>query len=208
MEFVPVAEQTGQARALTGWVLETGLRQLRRWRAAGAADLHLAINLTVADLLDAALPESIGAALANWRVAADALVVEVTETSVLADPVRVGAVLERLGAMGVTVSLDDFGTGYSSLTHLKELPVGEVKVDRSFVAKMGADPADAAIVASTIALAQALRIRVVAEGVEDETTWAALAALDCDLVQGYAFSKPLPASALAPLLTPAPVNEV
>ena len=150
MEFVPVAEQTGQARALTTWVLDNGLEQLSAWRDAGALDLHLAINLTVADLLDVrALPESIGAALAARRLPPEALVVEVTETSVLADPVRVGAVLERIGELGVGVALDDFGTGYSSLTHLKQLPVTEVKVDRSFVAQMDVDHADAAIVAST-----------------------------------------------------------
>jgi diguanylate cyclase len=206
MEFVSVAEQTGQARALTSWVLRTGLAELREWRAGGTPDLHLAVNLTVADLLDAALPDAIEAALASHGVPAEALIVEVTETSVLADPVRVGAVLGRLDALGVGVALDDFGTGYSSLTHLKELPVGEVKVDRSFVATMGDDAADAAIVASTIALAQALQIRVVAEGVEDESTWSALAALGCDLIQGYAFSRPLPAGELAGLLARTPAE--
>jgi EAL domain-containing protein (putative c-di-GMP-specific phosphodiesterase class I) len=188
-------------------VLDSGLEQLRIWRDAGATDLHLAVNLTVADLLDAALPDSIGAALAAWRLPPDVLVVEVTESSVLADPVRIGAVLERIGELGVGVALDDFGTGYSSLTHLKELPVGEVKVDRSFVATMGADHADAAIVASTIALAQALAIRVVAEGVEDEATWSLLAGLDCDLIQGYAFSRPLPVAELGELLARQPVND-
>jgi EAL domain-containing protein (putative c-di-GMP-specific phosphodiesterase class I) len=208
MEFVPVAEQTGQARALTGFVMTTGLAQLREWRDGGASELHLAVNLTVADLLDAALPESIGAALDAAGLAADALVVEVTETSVLADPVRIGAVLDAIADLGVGIALDDFGTGFSSLTHLKELPVGEVKVDRSFVARMGADRADAAIVASTIALSQALGIRVVAEGVEDEATWTTLADLDCDLIQGYAFSRPLPANELRALLDRQPVNEV
>jgi EAL domain-containing protein (putative c-di-GMP-specific phosphodiesterase class I) len=99
-----------------------------------------------------------------------------------------------------TLSLDDFGTGYSSLAHLKTLPVGEVKVDRSFTSRMTTDPADAAIVEATISLAHSLGMRVVAEGVEDEATWARLAALGCELIQGYALSRPVPAAELAPLL--------
>jgi EAL domain-containing protein (putative c-di-GMP-specific phosphodiesterase class I) len=105
-----------------------------------------------------------------------------------------------MGELGVSLSLDDFGTGYSSLTHLKTLPVGEVKIDRSFVAQMASDPADAAIVGATIQLAHSLGLRVVAEGVEDEETWSRLADVNCELIQGYALAPPLPAPELEALL--------
>jgi EAL domain-containing protein (putative c-di-GMP-specific phosphodiesterase class I) len=154
----------------------------------------------VADLLDTEFPAEVAAALATRGLSADALVLEVTESSVLSDPVRIGNVLAQLGESGIGLSLDDFGTGYSSLAHLKSLPVGEVKVDRSFVARMCTDATDAAIVFATIQLAAKLGIRVVAEGVEDEQTWGALSELDCQLIQGYHFSKPLPAAELEPQL--------
>jgi EAL domain-containing protein (putative c-di-GMP-specific phosphodiesterase class I) len=109
-------------------------------------------------------------------------------------------VLAHLGEFGIGLSLDDFGTGYSSLTHLKTLPVGEVKIDRSFVADMATDATDGAIVGSTIQLAHSLGMRVVAEGVEDDTTWERVAALGCELVQGYALSRPLTAVQLGPVL--------
>jgi EAL domain-containing protein (putative c-di-GMP-specific phosphodiesterase class I) len=118
----------------------------------------------------------------------------------MSDPVRVGSILERLHGLGITVSLDDFGTGYASLVHLKSLPVGEVKIDRSFVKQMQSDPSDAAIVASTIQLAHTLGMRVVAEGVEDDELWAAVTKGGCDLVQGYGLSRPVPAPELEPLL--------
>ena len=107
---------------------------------------------------------------------------------------RVGDVLAQLGELGLGLSLDDFGTGFSSLTHLKSLPVGEVKIDRSFVGRMTTDPVDAAIVQATIQLAHSIGIRVVAEGIEDQVTWSSLVANHCELVQGYALSRPLPAT--------------
>ncbi len=154
----------------------------------------MAVNTTVADLLDATFPDEIEAALARHGVPAEALVLEVTESSVLADPDRIGAVMRRLCELGVELSLDDFGTGYSSLAHLKALPVGELKIDRSFVSRMCTDATDAAIVYALIQLARKLDIRLVAEGVEDRWTWDALRVLDCDLIQGYLISRPLPAA--------------
>ena len=130
---------------------------------------------------------------------------EVTENMVLADPVRVGDVLAQLGELGLGLSLDDFGTGFSSLTHLKSLPVGEVKIDRSFVGRMTTDPVDAAIVQATIQLAHSIGIRVVAEGIEDQVTWSSLVANRCELVQGYALSRPLPALELDALLRAQPL---
>jgi diguanylate cyclase (GGDEF)-like protein len=198
--FLPLAEQAGLARPLTRIVLDQALAQCRAWMDQGL-ELHMSVNMTAPDLLDAQLPNEVGEALERHGLPPSALVIEITESSVLSDPVRIGHVLDRLDKRGIGLSLDDFGTGYSSLTHLKALPVGEVKIDRGFVARMESNRADRAIVSSTIGLAHNLGMRVVAEGVEDETTWALLEALGCELIQGYAFSKPLPADELAPLLS-------
>ena len=192
-EFVGPAEHAGLSRELTRRVVGLALAQVRRWHDAGY-ELQMAINTTVADLLDATFPDEIAAALARHGVPAEALVLEVTESSVLADPERISAVMTRLRALGVELSLDDFGTGYSSMAHLKALPVGELKIDRSFVSRMCSDSTDAAIVYALIQLARKLNIRLVAEGVEDRWTWDALRVLDCDLVQGYLISRPLPAA--------------
>jgi diguanylate cyclase (GGDEF)-like protein len=203
-EFVTVAEQTGLGRALTRRMLDLALRQVKAWREAGL-DLHVAVNTTVADLQDTHFPAEVAAMLVDHDLPPDVLVLEVTENMVLADPVRVGDVLAKLGELGLGLSLDDFGTGYSSLTHLKALPVGEVKIDRSFVARMITDPVDAAIVEATIQLAHSIGIRVVAEGIEDQVTWGSLVANHCELIQGYALSQPLPAAELEELLRAVPV---
>ena len=203
VEFVTVAEHAGLGRALTQRMLRLALTQLKAWREAGL-ELHVAVNTTVADLQDTGFPEEVAALLLEHALPPEALVLEVTENMVLADPVRIGDVLARLGELGLGLSLDDFGTGYSSLTHLKALPVGEVKIDRSFVAKMTSDPVDAAIVQATIQLAHSIGSRVVAEGIEDELTWSSLVANQCELVQGYALSKPLPAAELEELLRAVP----
>jgi diguanylate cyclase (GGDEF)-like protein len=203
-EFVTVAEQAGLGRALTRRMLALALTQVKAWRAAGL-DLHVAVNTTVADLQDARFPAEVAAMLAEHGLPPEVLVLEVTENMVLADPIRVGDVLAQLGELGLGLSLDDFGTGYSSLTHLKTLPVGEVKIDRSFVARMTTDPVDAAIVEATVRLAHSIGIRVVAEGIEDQLTWSSLIANGCELVQGYALSRPLPAGELEVLLRAEPL---
>jgi len=203
-QFVALAEQAGLGRALTHRMLELALTQVKAWRQAGL-DLHVAVNTTVADLLDTNFPAEVAATLDAHGLAPEVLVLEVTENMVLADPVRIGDVLAQLGELGLGLSLDDFGTGYSSLTHLKALPVGEVKIDRSFVARMTSDPVDAAIVEATIQLAHSIGSRVVAEGIEDQTTWSSLVENHCEFVQGYALSRPLPAAELEELLRAEPV---
>jgi diguanylate cyclase (GGDEF)-like protein len=194
-DFISAAEHAGLSRTLTRRVLTLALDQLAIWRRAGH-DLHVAVNTTVADLLDVEFPQEVADALTARGLPTHTLVLEVTESSVLSDPVRIGNVLAQLGEMGIGLSLDDFGTGYSSLTHLRSLPVGEVKIDRSFVRQMSTEPRDAAIVHATIQLAQMLGIRVVAEGVEDDVTWQSLGRLGCQLVQGYVLSRPVPAAQL------------
>jgi diguanylate cyclase (GGDEF)-like protein len=198
-QFIEVVEHAGLSRALTRQVLELALRQLSEWRRAGH-ELHVAANTTVADLLDAEFPTEVAAALQKHGVPPHALVLEVTESSILSDPLRIGNVLARLGELGIELSLDDFGTGYSSLTHLRTLPVGEIKVDRSFVSRMCRDASDAAIVHASLELAHRLGMRVVAEGVEDDETWTRLAELGCETVQGYGVGLPVPAAELEALL--------
>ena len=195
LTFLAAAEHAGLSRALTRKVLGLALDQLSEWRNAGY-DLHVAVNTTVADLLDVAFPREVLEALTARKLSPEALVLEITESSVLSDPRRIGDVLAQLREFGIGLSLDDFGTGYSSLTHLQSLPVGEVKLDRSFIARMCTDTRDAAIVHAMIQLAHTLGIRVVAEGLEDEQTWQALDGLDCDLVQGYILSRPVPGAEL------------
>ena len=189
--FVALAEQAGLMRDLTRAVMASALAARRTWCEEGH-DVHVAVNVSFTDLLDAQFPLEIAAALAQHETEPGDLVLEVTESSIMSDASRVGDVLSRLSEFGVAISLDDFGTGYSSLSHLRTLPVREVKIDRSFVSRMLIDPTDAAIVRATIQLAHTLGMRVVAEGVEDDETWASLDELSCDLVQGYGLSRPLP----------------
>ncbi len=195
-EFIPLAERTRLIQPLSRWILAAALRQCASWRAAGL-DVPVSVNLSVYDLRDHDLPELIDEALAKHGVPPDRLRIEITESSLMANPPRAREILARLRARGVQVSIDDFGIGYSSLAYLKNLPVDELKIDRSFVHEMAIDPGSRAIVRAIIDLAEVLGLRVVAEGVEDEATLAALAALGCDVAQGYYFSRALEPAALA-----------
>ena len=197
--FIPIAERTGLIKPLSTYVLRTAIDQCAAWAADGL-DLHIAVNLTIPDLLDLDLPDRIAAMLADARVPAERLELEVTESTILADPFRVRHVIDRLNELGIGFAIDDFGTGYSSLAYLKQLPVQTIKIDRSFVLDMLESESDAAIVHSTIDLARNLGLRVVAEGVETEAMWDALREQGCMLAQGYLISKPVSADDLAPLL--------
>jgi diguanylate cyclase (GGDEF)-like protein len=198
-DFIPIAEQTGLIRPLTSWVLEEALRQVRDWSGRGMR-LGVAVNLSVRSLMDAALPDEVCGVLERAELDPEALTLEITESTIMADPTRAIAILHRLSEHGVALSIDDFGTGYSSLAYLKRLPVNEVKVDRSFVINMARDQDDAVIVRSTVDLARNLGLRVVAEGVEDDVTWERLRSLGCDAVQGYYLARPMPANKLTPWL--------
>jgi EAL domain-containing protein (putative c-di-GMP-specific phosphodiesterase class I) len=149
------------------------------------------------DLLDLALPDEVERLLAEAGVDASRLELEITEGVIMADPVRVGSVLERLREVGVKLAIDDFGTGYSSLAYLKSLPVDVLKIDRSFVSNLTEEARDAAVVRSAVELAHSLGLGVVAEGVEDEQTYEALRRLGCDFVQGYHVARPAPADEVA-----------
>jgi len=198
-EFIPLAEHTGLIRPLTTLVLDRALRQCRAWCDLGL-ELTVAVNLSTRSLLDLDLPGNIAKLVERADVPPSFLVLEITESMMMADPVRSLETMNRLAAMGISLSIDDFGTGYSSLSYLKGLPVDEVKIDRSFVSGMTVDEDDATIVRSVVDLARNLRLRVVAEGVEDAPTLAALAALGCDMVQGYYLSRPVTGDALTATL--------
>jgi diguanylate cyclase len=194
-EFIPLAERTGLIHPLTRWVLDAALRQAAQWQQAGHR-LSVAVNVSTRCLLDPGFPDEVAERLHAWQVPAGSLMLEVTESAVMADPARALDVLGRLHAMGVKLAVDDFGTGYSSMAYLKALPVDELKVDRSFVGQMADSSSDAVIVRSTIDLGHNLGLRVVAEGVETQAAWQELEALGCDTAQGFYLGRPMPASDL------------
>jgi diguanylate cyclase (GGDEF)-like protein/PAS domain S-box-containing protein len=199
-EFIPLAERTGLIRPLTDWLLHHALEQCRNWQSVGAP-VHVAVNISAKSLLDQNLPQKVHAALAKWNIDPRFLKIEITESSIMADPAHALAILAMLQSMGVRLSVDDFGTGYSSLTHLRELPIDEIKIDKSFVGQMTTNDADAAIVRTVIHLAHDLGKQVCAEGVENEETWRALRDLECDLAQGYWIARPMPAGEFLQWLT-------
>ena len=190
-DFIEPAEHTGLIRPLTLWVVEAALAQADRWRADGL-ELRVAVNLSVRAITPQ-LPADLEEVVAGR---ASSLELEITETVGMEDPDAALEVLERLTALGIRLSVDDFGTGFSSLAYLQRLPVRAIKIDRSFVVDMDHDEDDRAIVRSTIALARHLGMEVVAEGVEHEAALAELRELGCDLVQGFAISRPLAAADL------------
>jgi diguanylate cyclase (GGDEF)-like protein len=190
--FLPLAEQTGLMRPLTTIVLGHALAACRSWREQGQSHLTVAVNLSVSSLVDADLPAQVSGLLRTHHLPASALELEITESVLMADPDRAKETVDRLRALGVAVSVDDYGTGYSSLAYLRRLALDELKLDRTFVSGLGHDDRDVAIVRSTIELAHALGLRLVAEGVETADDWHVLARLGCDLAQGYYLSRPVP----------------
>ncbi len=189
-QFIPLAEQTGLIIPLTLWVLETAARQCSEWLRVGL-ELSIAVNLSMWDLRELTLPNTIGALLERYALPAHLLRVELTESVVMTDVERTLDILNRLSKLGIQISVDDYGTGYSSLAYLKRMPISELKIDRSFVMHMVDTEADATIVQSTVAMAHSLGLKVVAEGVEDEKTWCLLADFKCDTAQGYYMSRPI-----------------
>lgn len=187
--FILLAENSGLIFPLTAFVLDTALGQLASWRASGY-DLRMAVNLSARHLSDLGLPDQVVAAAALHGVPLSAVVLEVTETGILSDPIRADIVLRTLRGLGVEISIDDYGTGNASLGYLKRLQIDELKIDRSFVSNIDNDDHDRIIVRSTIELALALGLRVVAEGIEDEPTAAALREFGSVVGQGYHLGRP------------------
>jgi diguanylate cyclase (GGDEF)-like protein len=189
--FLGLVEEAGLMRALTELVVEMALNQAAVWHARGRP-LTVAVNLSASSLVDDDMPEHVAALLAARDLPASALQLEITEDFLMADRSRATHILRRLRDLGVQISVDDFGTGYSSLAYLRELPIDELKLDRSFVSPMADDERAAALVISTISLAHSLGLRMVAEGVEDATTLAALRRHGCDQAQGFYLLRPVP----------------
>jgi diguanylate cyclase (GGDEF)-like protein len=194
-QFIPVAERTGLIRPLTLYVLNTALAQCRAWADEGLV-LNVAVNVTGRDLLDLRFPEEVPDLLRRWDVPPERLELEITENTVLSDPARARTILSRLYELGVAVAIDDFGTGNSSLGYLTRLPIEVLKVDRSFVTRMGESDDDARIVRSTVDLAHNLGLKVIAEGVETEEVRRLLRELGCDMAQGFHLGRPVPAEAI------------
>jgi len=194
-EFIGLAENTGLIKPLTAWVLNEAIRQNGVWHKDGL-ELTVSVNLSMLNLEDETLPDYIRSLLEKHDLPANRLILEVTETTIMANPKQVMETLTKLHAMGIYLSIDDFGTGYSSLAYLHKLPVDEIKIDRSFVLSLNNENMNKSIVHSIIELGHNLSLSVVAEGVEDAETVLLLSKLKCDVIQGYFFSKPLPSDDL------------
>jgi diguanylate cyclase (GGDEF)-like protein/PAS domain S-box-containing protein len=199
-EFVPAAEKTGLIQPFTRYVLDEALGQVTRWEREGHR-VDVAVNLSMRNLHDIALPEDVERLLEKWALPGERLTLEITESAIVSDPTRTAGVINRLKDLGVGVSIDDFGTGYTSLAYLARLAITQLKIDRSFVLTMDTDADDAAIVRSIITLGHDLNLEVVAEGVETRAIYDQLAQLGCDTIQGYWLSYPLSADAVGEWLT-------
>jgi diguanylate cyclase (GGDEF)-like protein/PAS domain S-box-containing protein len=199
-EFIPLAEETGLILELGRWVLGTACEQVRRWQGQGFAELRLGVNLSGRQFQEADLVHGIAQALEKTGLDPRDLELELTESSIMRDPEQAVAKLHALSRLGIRLSIDDFGTGYSSLAHLKRFPIKALKIDQSFIRDITTEPNDAAIAQAIIALAESLRLKVVAEGVETREQLDLLRRFRCDEMQGYLFSKPLPPDDLLELL--------
>jgi EAL domain-containing protein (putative c-di-GMP-specific phosphodiesterase class I) len=189
--FIPLAEETAIIHPLTEWVLNEAVRQCAEWRLDGL-EVNMAVNISPRSLTRPGLLELVSATLARHQLPAATLTLEVTESAIIARADLARDVLGQLKSLGITISIDDFGVGFTSLAHLKTLPVGTLKIDKSFVRDLLIDESDRAIVTSVIMLGHNLGMEVVAEGVEDRPTLEHLSMLGCDIAQGYYLSKPLP----------------
>ncbi|MFO7603590.1 MAG: EAL domain-containing protein [Gammaproteobacteria bacterium] len=194
-EVIPLAEQTGLIRPLTNLVLKKSLEQCARWRAQGF-DLTVAVNLSAQCLRDNSLTAVLRQALHEYQLPASCCVLELTESDIMIDPMRAKAILMELHSIGVSIAVDDFGTGYSSLAYLKQLPISEIKIDRSFVMEMLEDDNDLVIVRAIIELAHNLGMSVVAEGVSSQAALDLLATLNCKEAQGFFIKRPIPGDEL------------
>ena len=193
--FIPIAEQIGLMRDLTVQIVRRALLQLKRWEEEGLV-LDMSVNISARNLADLAFPSQIRRVLQELRVEPRKLILEITESSMMVDPLTAQRILNELGALGVGLAIDDFGTGYSSLAYLKHIPATEVKIDRSFIKDMLENENDAVIVSATIGMAHNLKVRVVAEGVENDEILQKIREWGCDTAQGYFIARPMLAEQL------------
>jgi len=207
IQFIPIAEDTGMIQPLGDWVFWESCRHLRMFRDAGLDDIRIAVNLSAQQLRHTDLPAVIHGALACYDLKPGDLELEITESAAMQNPSATIAILNQLSDTGIVLSIDDFGTGYSSLAYLKNLPVHRLKIDRSFVQEVEVSRDDHAICSATIALGHHLDLELVAEGVETDGQRRALEKLGCDVLQGFLYSKPLPAAEIIPFLKNWPADQ-
>jgi EAL domain-containing protein (putative c-di-GMP-specific phosphodiesterase class I) len=198
--FIPLAEECGMIETLGAWVLDRALAQLRAWSDAGIPAIRVSVNVSARQLEGDTLPAHVAMLLARHNVAASCLEIEVTESSIMRDVSAAARLLGDLHALGVRLSIDDFGTGYTSLGFLKRFPVDVLKIDRTFIADVADGAFDNAVVRAVTTLARGLGVQTVAEGVELQAQFDRLRALDCDVVQGFLFCRPLSVADCTPLL--------
>ena len=192
-QFIPLAEETGLIIPIGEWVLREACRQNAEWRAMGMPHIRVSVNLSPVQFRKQDLHDTVCAALDDFNLEANGLELEVTESLLMNDPSETAAVLGRFRARGIHISIDDFGTGYSSLSYLKRFPINSLKIDRSFITDVTSNPDDAAITTAIILMGHSLKLTIVAEGVETENQLAFLRVLQCNEVQGFLFSPPVPA---------------
>ena len=195
-EFIPLAEETSLIFRMGEWAVGEALRQTSRWREEGLMVPTVSVNIHVRHLEQPELAEAVSKALESTGLDSSTLELELTETGVMRDIKRSLGSLHGLKQLGVRLALDDFGTGYSSLAYLTQLPIDTLKIDRSFIDQLGENGQSRAVVRSITALAQALGLSTVAEGVETRSQLDSLRALGCNEVQGYLFARPMPADDL------------
>jgi diguanylate cyclase (GGDEF)-like protein len=190
-EFIPIAEMGEGIRKITDFVLRQTMEFLLEWRKI-MPSVHVAVNVSPRVLLDHQFPINVEAMLKEYDLPGESIIMELTESTLLVDPIRAVEIIDSLALLGIKVEIDDFGTGYSSLAYLKSLPISALKIDRSFVTDILEDNHNEVIVSSTVQMAHSMGLQIVAEGVEDEATLLKLMRLGCDMIQGYYFAKPLP----------------
>ena len=200
LRFIGLAEESGLIVAIGEWVLRTACSQNMAWRAAGLAPISMSVNVSPRQFEETRLVERVAQALEDSALPAGALELEVTESLIMRDLARSVGKMRELKAMGISLSIDDFGTGYSSLSALKSFPISRLKIDKSFISEVADNPDDQAIALAVISLGHKLNLRVIAEGVETEQQCRFLRDNDCDEMQGYLFSRPLPPDEVAALL--------
>jgi EAL domain-containing protein (putative c-di-GMP-specific phosphodiesterase class I) len=198
--FIPIAEECGLIVEIGAWVLHTAIQQAADWQTAGLPIVPVAVNLSVVQFRQETLYSTVAQALRNSKLDPAMLELEMTEGIAIENTERTVKLLDQFHALGVVLSIDDFGTGYSSLGYLKRFRIDKLKIDQSFVRDLGHDPDDAAIVTAIIGMAKGLGFKTIAEGVETREQLDFLREKQCDEIQGYLFSKPVPAEAFAKLL--------
>jgi EAL domain-containing protein (putative c-di-GMP-specific phosphodiesterase class I) len=205
--FIPLAEETGLIVPIGELVLRQACRQLRAWHQAGYPSLTMSVNLSAVQFRQPDLASRVSAIVSEEGLDPDRLDLELTESSIMQDAETALQTLTKLKSMGISISIDDFGTGYSSLIYLRRFPINTLKIDRAFTHDMATSEDAKAIVAAILAMAEALKLTVIAEGVETKEQIALLIKQKCYLAQGFAFSKPIPAEELTALLETSPWTE-